>query len=134
MSQNVIGNVMPDDREVWYRFRGVDVADTACDTYHVRVQITANPSNAFEITVLRGDCTTFACADMGYEDFEAMTDFADSAGMGAGECPCTADGARLDNVSVCNDSTQTYFVRVRRRAGAALGCAPYTIEISNGLY
>src|SRR5699024_5058520 len=39
----VRGNVMPDDRGVWYRFRGVDGADASCDNYHVRAQFLTNP-------------------------------------------------------------------------------------------
>lgn len=130
----VSGNVMPDDRETWYRFRGVDSADTACDNYHVRAQFTANPSDTFELTVFRGDCDTVGCADMGYVDYSWATDFPGAPGMPIGECPCTTAAATAMNVSVCDDDSADYFVRVRRRAGSALACDPYTIEFSNGIY
>jgi hypothetical protein len=35
---------------------------------------------------------------------------------------------------VCGDQTADYFVRVRRKAGAPLSCAGYTLELSNGVY
>jgi len=134
----VSGNVMPDDRETWYRFRGADSADTACDNYHVRVQLTANPDDTFEFTVFRGSCEPEAaqCAESGFTDYQWATDFRDMRdGVLAGQCPCTgAAAAKMNDVSVCEDDSADYFVRVRRRAGSALACEPYTIEVSNGLY
>jgi len=132
----VSGNVMPDDRVIWYRFRGVDVADTACDNYHVRAQFTDNPGDTFELTVFRGDCDTLGCEDMGYVDYSWATDFAATiAGVPTGECPCTAaGGVPMADVAICADDSADYFVRVRRRAGSALACDPYTIELTNGIY
>ena len=131
----VSGNAMPMTREVWYRFQAVDAADTTCDNMHVRVQFVTNPSNQFEFTVFRGECGTAACADMGYTDFSWATDFtATVAGMQAGQCPCTADGARSAGVSVCSDDGAPYFIRVRRKAPARANCESYSIEVSNGVY
>lgn len=132
----VSGNVLPDDREVWYRFRGVDSADTSCDNYHVRVRFASNPDNAFEFTVYRGGCTTAACSDSGFDDYVWATDLrATVGGRRTGQCPCTAPGASsVDDRSVCENDTADYFVRVRRRLGSILGCQSYTLEISNGLY
>lgn len=134
---NVTGNVMPDDRETWYRFEGTDMADTACDNYHVRVLFTDNPDDTFEFTVFRGSCTAeAACGDSGFTDYEWATDFRSTImGTLAGQCPCTAAGAALQpDRSVCENDTSTYFIRVRRRAGSTLACDPYTIEVSNGVY
>jgi hypothetical protein len=130
------GNVMPDDREVWYRFRGVDNPDAACDNFHVRVQFVTNPSDTFELTVFRGSCDTVECADGGFTDYSWATDFrATLAGMLTGQCPCFASGgAPTADVSICEDDGAQFFVRVRRRAGAALSCETYTIELSNGVY
>ncbi|MEZ4336866.1 MAG: hypothetical protein R3B82_09585 [Sandaracinaceae bacterium] len=132
----VSGNVMPDDRETWYRFRGVDSADTACDNYHVRVLFTSNPGDSFELTVFRGDCATIECSDAGFTDYNWATDFRrDIMGRLTGQCPCTASGAAaVDMQSACEDDSANYFVRVRRRAGSVLACDPYTIELSNGIY
>lgn len=135
-SLRVNGNVMPDDREVWYRFRGVDLADTTCDNYHVRVLLLDNPDDTFELTVFRGSCNTVACTDEGFTDYRWATDFRQMiGGRLTGQCPCYAASTTPgDNVSVCSDDTSAYYVRVRRRAGSTLGCQSYTIELSNGLY
>ncbi|MFK7989138.1 MAG: putative metal-binding motif-containing protein [Sandaracinaceae bacterium] len=130
----VSGNVMPDDREVWYRFRGVDSADTTCDNYHVRVQFTTNPNDSFEFNVFRGTCeSAVECAENGLTDYNWATDFrATVDGRLAGECPCS--NSRQRDISACSSNSADYFIRVRRRAGSTLACDPYTIEISNGLY
>ena len=132
----VSGNVMPDDREVWYRFHAVDAADTACDNFHVRVLFTSNPGDTFELTVFRGDCATVGCTDSGFTDYSWATDFRQTVmDRLTGQCPCTGAGAALmTDVSVCEDDTADYFVRVRRRAGSVLACDPYRIEVSNGIY
>ncbi|MCA9608174.1 MAG: putative metal-binding motif-containing protein [Myxococcales bacterium] len=133
----VSGNVMPDDREVWYRFHATDIADTACDNFHVRVHFTDNPGNSFELTGFRGDCATAVCSDAGYTDMEWATDFRADLGGGllGGQCPCTAIGSpRTTDVSGCEDDSADYLVRVRRRAGSTLTCSAYAIEISNGVY
>lgn len=132
----VSGNVMPDTREVWYSFRAIDTPDTACDNFHVRVQLTANPADTFEFTVFEGACTAAGCADSGFTDYRRATDFRmDIGGMLTGECPCTGMGAApMNNVSVCSDNSQTFYVRVRRRAGSMLSCVQYTLELSNGVY
>ena len=129
--QMIAGNVLPATRDVWYRFRGVDSADTSCDALHVRLQFLTNPDSAFEFTVFRGACGTLpvGCADMGYTDFSFATDF--TMGM-TGECPCTA--APTDGVNVCGDQTAEYFVRVRRKPGMPVACAGYTLELTNGVY
>ncbi len=133
---NVGGNVMPDDRETWYRFRAVDSADTACDNFHVRVLFTNNPGDTFELTVFRGSCTAVDCTDSGFTDYNWATDFRQTiAGRLTGQCPCTGAGAATaTDVSVCADDSADYYVRVRRRAGSVLSCDAYTIEVSNGIY
>ena len=136
MMMPISGNVMPDDRETWYRFRGEDAADTACDNYHVRVLFTSNPSDTFEFTVFRGACDSVGCDDSGFTDYEWATDFRqDIMGTLTGQCPCTAAAAApMADVSACEDDSSDYFIRVRRRAGSVLACDSYTIEVSNGIY
>jgi hypothetical protein len=128
----VAGNAMPDDRDVWYRFRGVDEVDTSCDNYHVRVQLTANPGDVFGFYVYRGTCDAAECPEMGpFTDYRWATDFRDAAGVG--ECPCTpAPGAA--GVNTCDDDTSEYFVRVFRRPGTTVSCESYSLEITNGVY
>lgn len=136
-TMNVSGNVLPDDRQVWYRFRGVDSADTSCDNLHVRVQLTTNPDDTFGFQVFRGDCSSGTCsATEAYTDFSWATDFRGTVeGRLAGQCPCTAPGAgRTADVSVCEDDSADYFVRVFRLAGKPVTCDGYTLEISNGVY
>ena len=134
-TQLVSGNALPATREVWYRFRGVDTPDSSCDALHVRVQFAMNPDSAFEFTVFRGGCgmVPMGCADQGYQDFTFFTDFLSGTGPGStGECPCTT--SPQPGANVCGDQTADYFVRVRRKAGAPLSCAGYTLELSNGVY
>lgn len=131
-TMTVSGNVMPDDREIWYRFRGVDSADSSCDNYHVRVQLTTNPGDVFAFYVYRGGCETAECSGMGpFTDYRWATDFRDAAGLG--ECPCAPPPAS-PGVNFCNDNTAEFFVRVFRKPGTAVSCDPYTLEITNGVY
>lgn len=128
----ITGNIVPGGREVWYRFRGVDSPDTACDAYHVRVQFTANPDDAYRFVVHRGDCATTSCSDTGFTDFSWATDFRDA--MGNGECPCSALPQGAPGQNTCSDDSVDFFVRVVRRAGAAVTCDAFTLELSNGVY
>ncbi len=130
--QMITGNVLPDDRVVWYRFVATDTPDTTCDNFHVRVLMMTNPGDTFELTVFRGACDAAGCADTGFTDYRFATDLQmPMGGMTVGECPCSAT---TPGVNRCSDQSGTYYVRVRRRAGAALSCGAYTIEISNGIY
>lgn len=130
----VTGNVLPDDREVWYRFVGVDTPDTSCDNFHVRVQLTDNPGDAFEFTVYRGSCDMVGCSDTGFSDYRWATDLRSTPMPGTivGQCPCSTSADPASNL--CGDDSATFFVRVRRKTGSTLACASYTIELSNGLY
>ena len=134
--QMVSGNGLPAGRDTWYRFRGVDAADTSCDALHVRVQFVTNPDAAFEFTVFRGTCATLpdGCTDSGYRVFSFSTDFTMGSGASmTGECPCTS--TPVDGANICGDQTADYFVRVRRTVGGpALSCMSYTLELSNGVY
>lgn len=135
----VSGNVLPDDREVWYRFRAVDLLDTSCDNFHVRVRLAENPGDVFEMGVSRGSCGAAAecpSPETPLNDYEWATDLrADIGGRLTGECPCTAAGvAPVADQSTCTDNTTVFYVSVRRRPGSALSCDSYAIEISNGVY
>lgn len=132
----VMANALPLGRDVWYRFRGADIADTTCDNYHVRVRFADNPGDAYRFVVNRGGCTAPACPGEAFTDFSYATDFRDGAGLG--ECPCFVSRPRpaagRPGQNHCVDNSSDYFVRVFRRADAALACAPFALEVSNGLY
>ncbi len=128
---NIDGNVLPGDRGVYYSFRAVDVADTTCDEFHVRVRVLQNPNDAFEVSVYRGICAAMGCGE-GISDYRWATDF---GAVNAGQCPCWASPApAMTGVSHCSDDSSRFYIRVRRRAAAALSCDGYRIEVSNGVY
>lgn len=130
-SITVTGNAI--DREVWYRFRAVDTADTTCDQFNVGIHLTDGVAD-HEIWVVRGACDTgTTCTDATYTDYNFALDFRDDrGGMLTGQCPCWA-GTPVDNVSPCEDDSTTVQVRVRRRAGAPRTCGSYTIALTNGI-
>jgi hypothetical protein len=131
MTVTQTGNVLPDDREVWYRVRAVANGDDggACDQFHARVLLSGNPDDAFEFTVFKNSCAEVQCTDSGFTDWNTATDFFSG---GLGECPCSSAPGPGQNL--CADQSADYFVRVRRRAGRAVTCAGYSLEISNGVY
>jgi hypothetical protein len=130
-TMTVAGNVLPDDREVWYRFRAVDEADTMCDNFHVRVRFTTNPLDVYGFEIYMGDCSTASCMTPGlYDDFDWATDFSDAMAM-TGECPCAPT---TDGVNHCDDDTTEDFVRVVRRPGTDVACDSYALELTNGIY
>lgn len=133
------GNALPAGREVWYRVRAVDSADTTCDNFHFRAQLTVNPGAAFEVAVIRGVCGDAISCDPPsggpQVDYSWSTDFrATIGGMLAGECPCSSAARTNDDISSCSDNSADYLVRVRRVSGAAPACMQYTLEVSNGVY
>jgi hypothetical protein len=139
------GNVLPLDRSVWYRIRGVDVADNSCDQYHVRVRFLENPGDQYAFEVRRGSCDGIPTAGQpnggapaGSIDYTWATDFrAVIQGRLSGECPCTAPAAtQQTSISVCSNDTAEYFLRVSRdpELEEAPTCEPYVLEFSNGLY
>lgn len=128
----VSGNALPMGREVWYSVIGSDSTDTACDTYNFRARFTDNPGDAFRLDVQRGACGAASCAmpDAGFTEYSFATNFRDGAGLG--ECPCSvAPGAPGRNI--CSNNTATYYIRVFRRTDAPVTCAPYTLQLSNGI-
>lgn len=132
------GNVLPAERQVWYRFQAQDVRDTSCDNFHVRVRFIDNPNDAFRLSVFRGGCASGVCSDSGdggFTDFNWATDFRRTqGGRLTGQCPCSAASRPGNNVARCSDDSAEFFVRVTRRPGVPLTCEPYTIEFSNGLF
>lgn len=131
----VSGNILPQDRAVWYAVQALDSADSSCDNFHFRAYFTSNPNNAFELTVFKGSCTTPLIADTGCTDAVDAYDFrATVGGRLAGQCPCSNASMPPTNISRCENDSDDYFIRVRRREGAALSCDQYELEISNGVY
>jgi len=133
--QMVMGNIVPEDRVVWYRFTAQDTADTACDNFHVRAQFQNNPDGAFAMRVTRGACSNPPEGGGDYTDYSWATDFRSTiSGVLTGECPCTSSGSPMTNISTCNDNTTVYFVAVKRVPGSTLTCDSFTLELSNGVY
>ncbi len=131
-----MANVLPADREVWFRILATDAADTACDNFHARIQFLENPDDRFEFTVFRGGCGAATCADMGYTDFSWATDFrATIDATETGQCPCLSTARAPDGVATCSDDSSVLLVRVRRRAAGPMpSCDGFVLELSNGVY
>ena len=134
-TRTVSGNALPAGREVWYRFQGVDNADASCDTFRVQAQLTANPGDAYRLTVLRGNCSASPSCMEFLTEYEWGVNLRSTiGGRLTGHCPChSGSGQPPANVSTCTSYTGNYFVRVTRKAGAADACDEYTLTLSNGL-
>ncbi|MFT5352879.1 MAG: hypothetical protein ACI9KE_000076 [Polyangiales bacterium] len=128
----VSGNALPMGREVWYSVIGSDSTDTACDTYDFRARFTDNPGDAFRLDVRRSACDAMSCdmSEAGFTEYSFSTNFRDAAGVG--ECPCAVAPGQPGR-NICSNNTATYYVRVFRRPGAPVTCAPYTLQLSNGI-
>jgi len=135
----VTGNLVPEGREVWFRFRASDTPDTSCDNFHVNVTFLTNPGDAFRLNVFRGMCGSEVCPATGFTQFSWATDFR-SGSPAIGECPCSTarnpgtGGLATPGTNACTDNSADFFVQVVRRAGASVSCEPFELELSNGLY
>ena len=114
------------DVDVW-SFDAIDVDEMVTNSYHVSIDLAGSEgSEDILLDVIRGA----ACADaptgqaVGITSYDWCVDGKSIEGT-AGESPCAFDGPVH-----CNDHTSKYFVRVYRKAGAALACTPYKIAIS----
>lgn len=138
-STTVEGNAVPVGRVVWYRFRGVDLSDagSGCDNYHVRVRFLSNPGEQYAFSVGRGSCLAVD-TEAQCNDYDWATDLrVNAGGTLTGQCPCHGGaGQPPASVSVCESDTANYFVAVYRAdaSGGVPTCAPYQLELSNGLY
>jgi len=126
----VSGNAIRVGGEVWYRFLAIDTVDDSCDNFHVRVRLTDNPGDAFDLTVFLGGCSDVPSSAT--PDFILATDFPASL-LPGGQCPCLGAGeAPTPGVGYCFDDGKEFFVRVRRAAFTT--CSSFTLELSNGVY
>lgn len=135
-SVTVSGNAVPVGRVIWYRFRGVDLADTSCDNYHVRVNFLSNPGDQYAFSVGRGSCEA-ANQAVECNDYNWATDMRVTiGGQLTGQCPCSSAAEPPANISACENDTSEYFVAVYRTdmTGNDPMCAPYQLAISNGVY
>jgi hypothetical protein len=129
----VTGNLVPVGDVDFYRFRATDLADTTCDSFHVRVLLLDDPNGEFLVEVWRGGCAgTQICG--GGTDFQWYTNFRDANNPPTGQCPCTTPQAAVVGTNVCTDDSSDFVVRVSRAPGKPLTCNSYKLEISNGKY
>ena len=123
--------------EDWYRFNAVDVADSSCDQFSVRIRFKSNPGgyvfDVYRIDGLSGNvCASNKKECTASTDFERKMDFKSiSGGKVTGQCPCTNDS---NSTNMCGDDTAKFAVRVYRPAGVQVNCSNYTLEVSNGFY
>ena len=130
---SAVGSVPDDHESDWYVFEGVDGPDTdGCDSYHVRARLLQNPGQAYAIDVRMGACPVENQVCQGAQDFEWYTDFMDGE---LGECQCTTIPEETsDTVHLCSNNSVRYYIRVYLKEGAVAGCAPYLLEVTNGVY
>ncbi|MSP17686.1 MAG: hypothetical protein EXR73_13965 [Myxococcales bacterium] len=129
----VEGTLAPENDVDHYRFRAVDVADDACDAFHVRITLAAEHQAEFAIDVRRGGCEgTLECEAT--PDYAWFTNFTAGPPPAAGECPCYVPGGPDQALNHCTDDSADYIVRVYRVPGAVPTCTSYQIELSNGHY
>lgn len=132
----VVQGILQANEERWYQVQAVDTPDSgagACDAFHFRVRLTANPLDTYKFDVLGDHCAGEAMCTQAVTDFRWYTNFRDGVDPNVlGECPCSDSPAVGENQ--CTDNSRTYLVRLYRVAGATLTCEPYALEFSNGVY
>lgn len=125
--------------EDWYVFDAIDVADSSCDEFSVRIRFTNNPGGyVFDVhrTKFSGSSTAGVCGEgkdcTASTDYERKMSFQSTSGSTVtGQCPCTNDSP---STNMCLDDSTTFAVRVYRPAGVEINCSNYTLEVSNGFY
>lgn len=132
LTLTAMGNAVAEGREVWYHFRAVDTPDSVCDHFDVHVSFATNPSSTYEFLVLRGACdATPSCPDCTADTCVSFTDYRFAIDSPTGQCPCQTTPST--SVNLCSDDSGDYYVRVRRRMGAAPTCGQYTLQVTNGM-
>ena len=137
-SQTVTGKIHNATDVDCFSFSGTDATETNSDSYHVDIRFTSNPSNQFQFTVWRGNCSTQVCANE-TSRYDWYTDYAGACvnkPSGALE-PCGENPCRTTSTygyNLCADTSATYYVCVSRRAGFAPTCDSYSLVVSNGVY
>jgi hypothetical protein len=134
-SQIVTGNLYPDGDQDCFLVNAVDTPDTECDTFHVDIRLTANPSGQYGLQVYRGGCEAAECNTTQYSQYSWATDFYTPAAGEApplGECPCRP--SPLEGTGTCADNSAAFRFCVVRVSGQAADCAWYEVEVSNGVY
>ena len=112
-------------------FRALDTAETSCDEFFVDVRFEENPGDQFGFAVYQGDCRTNVCAgDILFQHFDDCTGTRD--GEVIGECPCSATA--VEGQTICEDSSETFYIRVRRVGSEITTCEGYTLIITNASY
>ena len=119
-----------------FTFTASDDADTWGDEFHVDIRFTANPSNQFQFSVFRVNCSTLVCAST-VDSYDWTVDFYPTCLNPTGPAPCGEDpctAAITYGYNQCIDDGAVYTFCVSRRTGFAVTCESYTIQISNGYY
>jgi hypothetical protein len=157
----VTGNIAPSSDADWYTFQAQDSQVSGGDHFNVVVKFTTNPGSALQIDVYKGSCAGISNICSATQTAEWATNFRSG---NAGENPCSTasnltcapplpdyatclaangnnpescgscPGFSTPGAGVCVDDSATFYVKVSLATGQTATCAPYTIEISNGVY
>lgn len=131
---DVVGTIAPAGDNDWITVMAADSGDSSCDAFHLTIEFTTNPGDAFAMEVRRGGCGQAAeCGDPSLGSYEFYTDFYLDGPWGTeirGECPCSS-GATSPGTAQCTDNSSPYMIRVFRPEGG-YAVDEYTLSISNG--
>jgi hypothetical protein len=134
---NVSGNVPFPGRSVWYIFTGQDDGDSNGDEFHVDGRFTVNPGNGYAMDIYRGGCPgTGTPLGTGEDWFSWFTDQVYTSVGCTGPAPCgegNCAGPGSFTWNICENDSATFHVRVYR-PGNTTTCAPYTLQLTNGIY
>jgi len=122
------GTLHSDSDQDWWKFDTVDAAEGTTNSYHIRIVFSAPASNSeFEFDVIRGD--TCSVPDVKHSKLTSYDWCVDGTGTvggkTVGEKSCGATAAIH-----CGPHSKPYYVRVRRKAGAAGTCSQYTLTVT----
>jgi hypothetical protein len=122
------GRLSSDTDEDWHSFDAIDFDEKTTNSYHVRIVFSAPTNNdEFVFDVIRGEvCKTIGASHSNLTEYDWCVDGQTTiGGKLIGEKPCSPTGSVH-----CGPHTKKYFVRVKRKAGAAGSCAEYTLTVT----
>ncbi len=139
---NVTANILEDgsDTEDWYVIETDDNSSTdttaGIDYYNLDIRLydeaTGAASTLYKMVVYRGSSTGLECATTGYD---AYNDYKYDAADGVHSQPADARSCgNSTSRNVCEDNSNTYYVKVTRQSSAVTSCGGYELEITNGAW